>query len=573
MSRYSDETLRQLTEPSWFEIGRSSADAYACNQDWLFRRVEAIEFVGPRSVRRSISVDFEVPKGLPDLGKRAAKGTALVPISVLQKWPPLMDFHLVDPVGQPASRYLRTTNRKLDFGLLLGMADRTLALGEGRAKRVSWKLRRKSARCIGRAEPARLAPPLLRELAVMVQNSNPSQTDVAHAVNELGIELEGRLSEALDRERLHDSERIATQIAATVDLAARLADNSILWVAVQGTPGTDRIVRFSYLGAYGAKLPQFTEGAGKQGEGRPRRTVRLWKRLAIRCSWRRRTLHIPLPHAGRQVRYHLDVRAPEGSVEFVEAKAMAFPPATADQGGASVRSVPSLARQYRGLDVPDEWVGPESGGFYMDYGKPIPLARTSSTRDRDGKAPAEADTEASAEIIDRRAHVYLGTSGAPSHRVFLQVKLAAPRSGFIQGCMMAAVAIAFLMWFAYANLSSAALHVEPTVVLLSVVPVVLGYVLARPDEQTLERYHVTGVRTMALLSGATPIIGALTLVLTDKGGAADPMPNLTVVEPIWLGLAIFSVVMALGLIGSVLFAARSKEPSEGATDSDLSPLT
>ncbi len=569
---YADEALRQLTEPSWFEVGRGSADAYACNHDWLFRRVEAIEFIGPRSVRRSVSVDFEVPKGLPNLRKRAAKGTTLVPISVLQKWPPLMDFHLVDPSGRPASRYLRTTNRMLDFGLLVGMADRTLALGDGRTKRVPQKLRRRFPR-IGRAEPARLAPPLLRELAAMVQNSNPSQADVAHAVNELGTELEGRLSEALDRERLRDDETIATQIAATVDLAARLADNSILWVAVQGTPGTDRIVRFSYLGAYGAKLPQFTQGGNKQGERGPRRAVRFWKRLATRCSWRRRTLHIPLPHAGRHVRYHLDVHAPEGSVEFVEAKAMAFPPATADQGSAAVRSVPSLARLYPGLDVPDEWVGPESGGFYMDYGKPIPLARTPSTRGHNGKAPAEVDTEASAEIVDRRAHVYLGTSGAPSHRVFLQVKLAAPRNGFIQGCMMAAVAIALLMWFAYANLSSAALHVEPTVVLLSVVPVVLGYVLARPDEQTLERYHVTGVRTMALLSGATPIIGALTLVLTDKGGADDPMPDLSVAEPIWLGLAIFSVVMALGLIGSVFFAAPSKESSEGASDPDLSPLT
>jgi hypothetical protein len=78
----------------------------------------------------------------------------------------------------------------------------------------------------------------------------------------------------------------------------------------------------------------------------------------------------------------------------------------------------------------------------MDYGKPIPLASTSSTSD----PRSETDAEASAEIIDRRAHVYLGASGAPSHRVLLQVKLAATRNGFFQGCMIAALMVAALMW-------------------------------------------------------------------------------------------------------------------------------
>lgn len=572
MRRYGDETLRQLTEPPWFGIGKDSAASYACNKDWLFRRVETIEFVGPRSVRRSISVDFEVPKRLPDLGERAAKGTALVPISALQKWPPLMDFHLLDPAGQPTSRYLRTTNKKLDFGLLLGMADLTLALGAGRAERKSWEMRKRSARKLGRAEPERLGPTLRRELAAVVQNPRPSQSDVAHAVNELGAELERRLSKALERERFQESDRIATQIAATVDLAARLGDSSILWVAVQGTPGTDRIVKFSYLGAYRESMPQLPEETGEQVEsdGRPRRTPKLWKGLSIRCSWRRRTLIIPLPHTGRHVRYHLDVRAPEGGVELLEAKAMAFPPATADDGDrgrASVRSVASLARRYPGLDVPDEWVGPQSGGFYMDYGKPIPLASTSTTSNPGREEQAEADAEASAEIIDRRAHVYLGASGAPSHRVLLQVKLAATRNGFIQGCMIATLMVAVLMWISYFNLTSAALHLEPTVVLLSVVPVVLGYVLVRPNEQALERYHVSGVRAMALLSGAMPIVGALTLVLTHRGIDSSP-PDLAVVRPIWCVLAVISALTAAGLIVSWKVAAPSKTPTEDAADSD-----
>jgi hypothetical protein len=340
---------------------------------------------------------------------------------------------------------------------------------------------------------------------------------------------------------------------------------------VQGAPCTDRIVKFSYLGSYSATKPALpAERERPEGPERRWRMVAWWKWLAIRCSWRPRTVSIHLLHAGREVRYHLDVRAPEATVELVEAKALAFPPATTDDGshGASVRSVSSLAREYQEeLDVPDEWVGPESGAFYMDYGKPIPLATTANSQDHRGEGTNGRHTDASAEIIDRRAHVYLGAEGAPSHRVHLQVKLAAPRQGFIRGCALSALIITVLMWAVYFTLRSAAFHLEPTVVLLSVVPVVLGYVLVRPGEQALERYHVTGVRGMAVLSGGMPIVGALTLVLTH-GPPPDFHSDLSIVKPIWLGLAIFSTLLAVCLAASFIFAAPSKEPNEGAAGGD-----
>ena len=577
-----DETLRELTESVWFGVGWDTADAYSRNQQWLSRRVEAIEFVGRRSVKRSISVDFEVPKGLPSLTGLVAEDTVLVPISVLQKWPPLMDFELTDPDGNPLSLYLRTTARKLDFGLLLGMADRTLALGESKRGRATWEMRRKLARYYRLPRPQRLDPSLRARLASLIRDHFPSRTEVSEAVNELGKDLEARLRDALWRERHQGKDRIATEIAATIDLAARLAGSSILWVPVKGTPGTDRIIRFSYLSAYGASTTEPLEENGERA--RPTRRSRMGdrgKRVLIGCSWRQRTLQIPLLHAGRHVRYHLDVRASEGCVELVDIKAKAFPPATADadRQDASVRSSRGLARRYpESLDAPDEWVGPESGSLYMDYGPPISLASTPEPRRRfrrrrrSRENPSEGDRDSIAEIVDRRAHVYLGAKGAPSHRVFLQVKLAAPRQGFIQGCLISAVVISALMWATYLTLTSVALHLDATAVLLSVVPVVLGYVLVRPGEQALERYHVTGVRTMALFSGAMPIIGALTLVLTHKAIHGSP-PDLSVAEPIWLGLAIFSAIVASLLAASWFFAAPSKEPREGADISELMPFS
>jgi hypothetical protein len=565
MSGCADEALRHLAESLWFGIGKDSAETYFAHEDWLFRRVETIEFIGRRSVKRSISVDFEVPSNLPSLGDRGPEGALLVPISVFHKWPPTMDFNLVGPTGHPVSRHLGTTNRQLDFGLLLGMADQALALGERSGERASSEL----LRDLERPESERLAPALRLELAAIVNSPNPPQTAVAQAVNRLRTELNKRLENALERERMLGQEEIANRIAATVDLAARLAGSSILWVVVEGAPGTDRIVKFSYSDVYGGGMPELPDEAAAQDESEGRRRSAAetwWKRCLTACSWRHRRLFISLPHAGRHVRYHLDIRAPQGGVELVTVDVMAFPAAAGaeDVRDVVVRSVEDLARRYQELDLPDEWMGPESSRYYMDYGDPIPLATTSPTPNHNGYGKSETGQEAHVEIVDGRTHVYLGARSAPSHRVFLQVKLAASRQGFIQGCLVAASMIAALMFVAYFNLKSVAFHLEATVVLLSVVPVVLGYVLVRPGEDALERYHIAGVRLMALFSGAMPILGALTLVFTHTSAASHP-PDLALVRPVWCVLLIISILMTVGLLMSFRVAVSPKERSLFAT--------
>lgn len=553
MAGIRDSELEGLTRAPWFDIGWKSADAYARNKEWLFRRVETIEFVNRASVKRSVNVDFEVPKQVPKLGQLAAKGARMVPISVLQKWPPLTDFELLGPNDRLTSLYRRTTIKKLDFGLLLGMVDRALDHGVSEADRRPRKQRRRSAREFDHASADGLPPRLRRELAALVQEPIPSDQSVENAVNNLSRELHDRLDATLIDERIRGEEKVAAQIAATVDLAARLAGSSTLWVAVTGTPGTDRIVRFSYLSDY----------APSQAERD------WWKKVEIMCSWRRRTRLVHLLHTGRQVRYHLDVHAPEGSVELDEIKVMALPAASFDDGhdGATIRSIMSLADKYPQLDIPDELVGPETGGLFLDYGAPIILVSSSPTPGNDGANERDVGDERSVQIVDRCAHVYLGPEGAPSHRVLMQVKLAAPRQGFIQGCMIAALVITTLMWAVYLTLPSAALHLDSTAVLLAVVPVVLGYVLVRPGEQALERDHIIGVRSMAALSGATPIVGALTLILTHHGTGS--MPDLGVAEPIWLGLAILSSVLAAGLVASFVCAAPPRKSEESAVSSSF----
>jgi hypothetical protein len=558
------DALQQLTEPPWFQIGKQSAPAYARRRDWLFRRVESIEFLGRRSVRRRVSIDFEVPAGLPYPATRAEKDARLVPISVFQKWPPLMGFDITGQDGHPASLYMRATNMQLDFGLVLGMSQLVLGMADHAT--------------------GGLSPDLQRNLALLIRTPEPDESYVEDVVDLLEAELVRALQRELLEERAHGSSAVAGRIAATVDLAAQMAASSVLWVPAAGIPGADRIVKFSYL-------DQYSRGSEKSW----------WSRLRVACSWRTRLLSIDLPHAGRFTRYHLDVRAPHGGVEIVEAEAIAFPPAqplrrlealerggstgppgsesaptahgvarpagneharTADAPAAEakgeVTALENLPDVYPEVQAADDFVGPRSGRSVMVYGKPTVLATTVN----DG-----VKRDGSAQRVDRRAHVYLGPRSAASHRVLLQLKLAAPRGGFIWDCMFAAWAIAGLLLLAFVNLKGVAHHVEATVVLLSVVPIVLGYVLVRPGEQDLERYHITGVRGMALISGATPILAALGLVVTARtDSSSSSLPDLSSVKPVWAALLALSGLAAFGLTLSWGLAAAPAEDVKTSAD-------
>jgi hypothetical protein len=548
-----EEEREDPTQSFWFGIGKSTAPVFEQREDWLFRRVESIEFLGRKSVRRSVSVDFEIPKHLPDLKERAAPETKLIPISVFQKWPPLMGFDLIDPQGHSASLYRRTTNKELDYGLLLGMIELLL---NGNSHRVGAAahdsvLSRSAMALLNHrwTKAAQLSRDLQDDLEAVLFADRPARERIEDIAHRLKRELDKALKVRLEAQASNDQHELALRIARRVDLASQLAASSILWVPVQGVPGTDRIVKFSYLDRYGSGQPE------QNDDGAERRKTRRapLRRLLTACSWRDRSVSIVLPHAGRHTRFHLDVHAPHGGIELLAARAVALAPADADEREPKVRSLNALARRYPEVFASDEFVGPQSSLSFLDYeDSPEVLADSASRGDPDN---ARGPREGAAQIVDRRAHVYLGPRSSPSHRVVLQLKLAATRHGLVLGCLIAAAAIAALMSIAFAFLHAAALHLEPTVVLLSAVPVVLGYVLVRPGEQALERYHIAGVRTMALLTGATPILGALTLLLTQNGQTVGTSSDFKLARPIWGGLLIASWLLLAGLACSWLFAA------------------
>ncbi|HEX3432696.1 MAG TPA: hypothetical protein VHT25_01410 [Solirubrobacteraceae bacterium] len=518
----ADHVARRANDSEfWLKIGKDAAAEFADRRRWLYRRVESLEFVDDSMARRRVSIDFEIPEGLPSLGDRAAPNTWLVPISVFPKWPPLVGFNLVGPDELPASLYTRATNKRLDLGLVRGMAN--LALGAASQTNRSLPL------------------PLLASLESLIDADLVVDEQLETVVSQLHRELREKLRAELEAEAEQGDVELARQIAATVDLAGQLSASSVLWVPVTGDPGTDTIVKFSYFDDC-------------------RVALRGWRRLAVACSWSMSNLAITLPHVGTRTRFHLDVTAPRGCVRMVSTNVTALPSAAVEphDSGPTVTSVEKVTGRHS-----DEFVGAESGRQFLEYGPAVTLA-SSSDPDARRVLDAKAPRVTSAGIADRRAHIYLGAGAAPSHRVFVEIRLGTKREGFVTGCMLAALALAILMTAAFIGLDAAAAHLEPTVVLFSVVPLVLGYIVVRPEEGAIERIQIAGVRVLALIAGAMPIVGAFALVLTHLSRPVETMPpDLGVARPIWIGLLAVSWLAAIALFVSWRLAA---EPQRSASE-------
>jgi hypothetical protein len=349
----------------------------------------------------------------------------------------------------------------------------------------------------------------LREwLATLVCSDQPPK----HAVQRIIGDMREFLA-AITATR--SDERLAERAAQALDLAGLLATSSMLWVPVQAAPRQDCIVKFSYLDRIQHKGRRWS-----------------WRRVLASFGWREQAVFISLPHSGLHTRYHLEVLAPPGAgIEIMAARTLAFP-------GATMPTARAAAAQPKPASPPPE---PEPG-----------------------------EPTASARVVDRRVHIYHPVRVAPSHRMFVQLRWAASRAGYVTGCWLSAALIALAMTAGLAGLPQVADGVDPTIVLFAVVPVVLGYVLIKPAEHVLEREYVVGVRFMALITGAIPIIAALVLIFCKQDG--EERVSVDTVRPWWVALTIASWILVTGLTMSWAFAADGEDSSRDRRWTSAAPL-
>lgn len=222
---------------------------------WLHRRVERISHTERLMIRRRVSVDFTIPPGLPPFRTGEAGPNApniyFVPVALLRKWPPLMEFDLRAEDGRPIPLLTSHKNREVDAAALVDLAP----AGNERD-------------CM---------EPLLKNVA----ESDPVGAE--KALQAVGTFLAGKwASLSLVDQR---------GWARTVRVAGSLVRNSILWVRVEAAPGDRQLIKFAYM------------------EPAPRELF-LHRRILAAFSWAPRRAWYELPNLGERASYHLEIEAP-----------------------------------------------------------------------------------------------------------------------------------------------------------------------------------------------------------------------------------------------------------------------
>jgi hypothetical protein len=255
------------------DIARDSGVALRGTGDWLHRRVERIHFTEGFMIRRKVSVDFSIPPDLPPFHKTEGDDNPnvyFVPVALLRKWPPLLDFDLRGEDGCPLPLLTTTRNRKVDAAAIVGLAP------EGNERS-----------CM---------ETLLERVAT------DDEPEAREALDAIGTFLNARLSD-LTRDDLQ-------AWLPVLRLCATLVGNSLLWVRVEAVPGERRIIKFSFAEYLSSELV-------------------VWRRLFAALSWVPRRYGFLVPNMGERETYHLEIVPPsELAVSRDRLRQYDFPPLT-----------------------------------------------------------------------------------------------------------------------------------------------------------------------------------------------------------------------------------------------------
>ena len=298
------------TAEAWEALGHCSACGlsllrlYLRSASWVVRRVENVEFLDDRTVRRRTSVDYASPEGAVKLYRPSDdRFIRIVPLTVLRR-KSLVKFDLRDEDGRPMP--------------LLGLREtQALTLAIARA----W-----AAMAIGSGRPPSLPDAVERFVKEAVAGD---QAEMDDAYDTLNAAQDGPLAE-LKRD---------VPFRAVLD---RLAGTFILFTIDEGAAGSRRIVKFAYDEPLTLRYSTSSYQGHEDGPSPPAPAVgdpdpltygnggrRMWRwerpaRLAS-LGMTPTLIRFPVPAAELAASFHFEVSAPP-DVSIVEASLLAGPP-------------------------------------------------------------------------------------------------------------------------------------------------------------------------------------------------------------------------------------------------------
>lgn len=231
------------------ELGSYLFELWLAGNRWVRRRVETVEFLGAGSLRRSVSVDFEIP-----VSDFVTPDPLPVPLALLERRP-LVDFDIVNEAGSAMPVCTRDENAFAAWSMLAAVAAAEIR-GAGGAEEVS-------------------VEPLYEDLRVIACGNSQAALQVLEGLADSEDDLKRSLAES-----------------SFFDAVARtLATVFLLLVPVDGAPGQRRVVKFRY-----------TEGLIRKGAGP--------ERFFQAMGWMPARFAFYVPQVGESGSYHFELAAP-----------------------------------------------------------------------------------------------------------------------------------------------------------------------------------------------------------------------------------------------------------------------
>lgn len=472
-----------------FYIGLGVAELLLYGNGWVLRRVESLTFKGVDTVRRQMSIDFELPRHSAagsDINPRPIADVVklldppLVPLLTLEKRK-LTNFDMRREDGQPLPLLTTRQNGRLAGEALVALADGiALSYGwDGLDPEVELGLRGIAMLPLDYAE-------ILLQCMVdwpTVHMARIEELTRPGAPHQIELRELARALVELERSSRHHRCRSIMADPTMQALACKLATDFVVFAPLPEPAFERRIYKLSYdeqLGRYAG------DDDGRYGRSR---RARRW--AGERLAWQPKSYGLGRIDVGDAESHHLELIAPGGSVIF-DALLSAVFPADAVTGGVAVSAAADESVEER-RDVPD---GPPGERAHLHL--------------RD--LPSQAD----------------GTA---------MLRIQVESAGSLNAALVVAILIAAIFWTGRGQLDQVAAEDAATALLLAV-PSVFAFYIARMDEHALVQHLLSGVRLLVYTSAALAFVAAGAMAF---GMDPDDM------ESLWGTLRFAALVPVAGL--------------------------
>jgi hypothetical protein len=424
---------------------------------WVVRRVETIEFLDDRTVRRRMSVDYTSPAEAVTLVRPDGAAIRVLPLTVLRR-KSLINFDLRDEEGRPLPLLGLRETQALTLGVVRAWAAATLANGR-------------------RNGSGGLVEAVERVLDDVVCGD---QAEMQAAYDDLNR------AEAGDLGRLGHDPQFRAVLGA-------FASSFVLFTTDEGEVGARRIVKFAYdeplmlrysTSSYQGHADGPCPPAPVHGEpepvtyGKGARWLSKWKREPVLAGlgWTPTLIRFPVPAAELTASYHCEITAPP-EVSIVEASLVA--------------GLPNL------FLAPD----PEADERAWKASAEVPSGERRARRSRRRRRPSFDHFGGGDPTVD--LHVVDVPFGSLSRA---QVALQASTTGWLTTAMAST-------WLATATLVAALLASNPagdvaTSLLMSFAAAMVA-LIARPDPHRMVTRLLGLVRALAGVSAVLTLAGAI----------------------------------------------------------------